>query len=1353
MIFFHLIFKLFFSPVQSFFRGRRARREYRSLLSEREAAFLTMIRRRDLEDKSSILIQGKWRCFKAITTFRFLRKVIVLLQALHRCYLQKVAYRNVLVGVVKIQANWRSFRFYKEYTRQLKMIINLQAEIRKFNARKSMIQQAVNKKKKSIFHSRYLAWRCGRTSHSRFSGTVTTLLSKDGNNTNETLSSFPDREQCFFCITPFLVYLNEFRSFKEGQRIQEYASIQIQRAFRVFIEKRRYRVMRNASIEIQRFWRSFSVQLLFGLDKMDCIIVQSIVRRFLALKTASLRRDSILQIQSAIRSHLTRQAIRRDAKLNVQNRSLRITEEGTMQHQAAREIQNFHRHNPTRTAFLHKNGNAVLIQSLWRAISCKKNFAASKNAVILIQSLMRKCLVAKKFDQRRIHAITIQSLYRRRLRRCKFVRIQARNDLSEREHQLQLRVQLCRSSSEKILSTTCSNHVLTHGCHSINIQRQSVIVIQKYWRMYLARKLYIITFNAVLSVQVNTRRFLAINLHNRRSQVIKVQSICRGWLSRKSLKMDIQATIVLQSFCRFFQARILFRSIRKHLITLQAYCRGYQARNMFLQKFQSAIRLQKCFRGFIARTRYSSFRHAVIAIQAWIRKCLAENDYHRINLRFCHAQSTSRGSLCKQCILWKLMPFHAVVKIQSFYRCRRARCQYKYSIKSAVKIQSIIRRSIASKDLAIQIRSAIAIQKTWRRYSCRQQYLFELMDVVFAQSLIRRYLARQTYIKILNGTKRRSDQNNQCVRTPSEASPSPEDDFFITIGSTSFEGSYLNPGKSCQVPSHTPKLTSSQNVNSVEIEASIIIQKCWRCFTQYLSFAVMKFSAVLIQSVVRKNLIKSKYRVHLNEVCRGNGVGRLLSLTQQQGLIVPREEFDGGILARSNIRDSIHTTGRVQRRQLEITNDIFRLQEIAAKDIQRLWRGYRANVEFMLLVMASVKIQHFVRHWLHRRMQSEINHINAGFSVTKLPNAPQAQPSKSEQNGITGSPIIGLRDFPDFVTFKRPRSDVHRTNSLHEDIGSSESVVAGLVGPPKSLISGRAQVAFDVSSVVGFANRQEVSEVSDVLPLYCNSTSTSSNDRYTKKYGNFNRRIKSKQNVTNTSTHQPQRNNNQGTLTTPDGTRCASRMQRHAEALHILQTSKNLSDVMKSVRILEASTLESFTCCDEFAKADAHHILLSLALTCNRSEPHLELVRLILAILTNVVQHPPIVKSLATTFAADALIDLVQRYRDKSVHFVLSASLLNTILSRDCTLRVRRIDFVDKMKMLVFFLNSFSCCFFVQLNYSTTERRKRLQGILMMCKLKATARVYDNAKMSHTLFSEGIRSLKSVTDLLDSGSR
>ena len=64
-------------------------------------------------------------------------------------------------------------------------------------------------------------------------------------------------------------------------------------------------------------------------------------------------------------------------------------------------------------------------------------------------------------------------------------------------------------------------------------------------------------------------------------------------------------------------------------------------------------------------------------------------------------------------------------------------------------------------------------------------------------------------------------------------------------------------------------------------------------------------------------------------------------------------------------------------------------------------------------------------------------------------------------------------------------------------------------------------------------------------------------------------------------------------------------------ALHILQTGKMISQLLKACQTLQLSTSLSRRCCEAFAQAGAASILFSLLRSCNRSTPHQELLRLV----------------------------------------------------------------------------------------------------------------------------------------------
>eukprot|EP01033_Poteriospumella_lacustris_P001657 gene1657-1209_t len=126
--------------------------------------------------------------------------------------------------------------------------------------------------------------------------------------------------------------------------------------------------------------------------------------------------------------------------------------------------------------------------------------------------------------------------------------------------------------------------------------------------------------------------------------------------------------------------------------------------------------------------------------------------------------------------------------------------------------------------------------------------------------------------------------------------------------------------------------------------------------------------------------------------------------------------------------------------------------------------------------------------------------------------------------------------------------------------------------------------------------------------------------------------------------------------------------QKTAAALHTLQTAKMISALIKACQALQTSTLYSRDSCEKFVMTDSARILFALIQSCNRSQPHQELLRLCLLVLLNVTRYPHLSEHIGDDCdesganAADVLIDLMQMFRDKQSVFKLSTHLLGTIV-------------------------------------------------------------------------------------------
>jgi abnormal spindle-like microcephaly-associated protein len=119
---------------------------------------------------------------------------------------------------------------------------------------------------------------------------------------------------------------------------------------------------------------------------------------------------------------------------------------------------------------------------------------------------------------------------------------------------------------------------------------------------------------------------------------------------------------------------------------------------------------------------------------------------------------------------------------------------------------------------------------------------------------------------------------------------------------------------------------------------------------------------------------------------------------------------------------------------------------------------------------------------------------------------------------------------------------------------------------------------------------------------------------------------------------------------------------RTATALEALLGSSKLAIVMRACQTLEVSTRLSVVCCENFAHGGAVPVLYSMIRSCNRSEPHLMLLKHALSTLRHVSRQPRLVAYVSEPAeAVEVLVDLLQMFRDKETTFMLAVSVLGLV--------------------------------------------------------------------------------------------
>ena len=140
--------------------------------------------------------------------------------------------------------------------------------------------------------------------------------------------------------------------------------------------------------------------------------------------------------------------------------------------------------------------------------------------------------------------------------------------------------------------------------------------------------------------------------------------------------------------------------------------------------------------------------------------------------------------------------------------------------------------------------------------------------------------------------------------------------------------------------------------------------------------------------------------------------------------------------------------------------------------------------------------------------------------------------------------------------------------------------------------------------------------------------------------------------------------------------------EKLSEALHVLETSKNLTKIIGAARFIEESSRLQPNICEDLVLAKASRILYKLVRFCNRSSPHVELLQQLLMTLSNVSKTLSLMHGIVTQDCVEVLIDVLQLFRDKDNIFLLASTILRRIVYADQKMMVSSYNVI--MKRLYF---------------------------------------------------------------------
>ncbi|XP_043688787.1 abnormal spindle-like microcephaly-associated protein homolog isoform X2 [Telopea speciosissima] len=259
----------------------------------------------------------------------------------------------------------------------------------------------------------------------------------------------------------------------------------------------------NAEGNIQVSWRELTVHTSFSNQCIAATKIQSHWRGWFMRSKFLCQRRATIEIQSMIR-YLKCRLVFQQCKLKIRSA---IIIQSHIRGWVARREANKLRHR------------IVVIQSHWRGWLVRKYFLNQKNAIIKIQNGLQCLRCWKTFQSYRHAAIEIQ----------RFVRGQV--------------------DRRRLVGASCLHLVMHHTCMDeisrdtilspeLKVLLNSVLKLQRWWKNVLLMKS---RRRAAILIQSHVRRWLAKRVARREwNRVVVIQSYWKGYLARKESKEQLQ---------------------------------------------------------------------------------------------------------------------------------------------------------------------------------------------------------------------------------------------------------------------------------------------------------------------------------------------------------------------------------------------------------------------------------------------------------------------------------------------------------------------------------------------------------------------------------------------------------------------------------------------------------------------------------------------------------------------------------------------------------------------------------------------------------------------------------------------
>ncbi|GAQ78615.1 Microtubule-associated protein [Klebsormidium nitens] len=1248
-----------------------------------------LLRRRVYERKMTgpaVLIQAAFRGAKQRGIVRRMHFAATAVQARWRGCVAKRQYSRAVASVVRIQAGWRGACTRRHVARMERAAVGIQREWRRFAAQATFLRV----RRSCVTLQAILR---GRRERTRFLRT----------------------RKCIVRI----------QAAWRGARVRK--------------EKRRATA---AAVRIQAGWRSYSQRRAFASHVAG-------IRRLQATWRAHVARAAFVSVRCA--------ALRFQAQWRGRAARRKLAVQGG----AARCIQAVWRGRVVREKVQKMRAAAVVIQSRWRGHVQVREFQLAVSKVVAIQAAVRRGLAVRAWKQTKHATLTIQAAFRGHVVRSDVSRARRAALEIQRRWRRRLEVRRFQQAVRKVTLVQASvrrwavrREIQRRDAAAVRIQAAfrghvarlalarahiAAWLIQLHWRVYAQRQRFRAAVRSVTLVQASAlfRGHVARGaLAGAHKAAASIQSHWRGYSHRQRFRRLVRSAVLIQAAVRRWSAVNRLRQLRCAAVVCQAVWRGAQARARYLGKRSAAVAIQSCFRGYAQKTRFKEVRRAVVRLQAQTRMVLARKAFVALSEAVLCCQATRRGGLVRRSVARAHQGARA---IQALWRGYRARRELALQIRAAVIIQSRVRGGFARISFVVAKQRIVLLQATIRSRQARRSFLRLRAATVVFQSLWRgrcaRALARRLRAAVVVQATWRGFRVRRTVQAWHEAATCIQRHVRGARERRRYR-ELTRAVVTCQARARR----ALARARFVRLKgAAISVQACWkgrsvrvwqskRCAAatriqarfrgclQRRAFLKMKAAVVTVQAQVRMRQAVLEYErlksaaIAVQAAWRGREARRLAARERAARKI---QALWRGATARAQVRawhaaatllSSTWKGGRGRKNWLRLRGAVIRVQAVyrgvsarrelrrphsravvvqslwrrkvaqkalsrlraertAAMCIQTTWRRHVVRQRYLLLRAAAVVIQ---SAWKTRRACRDWAKVRC--AVIRL---------QARWRGVLTRRQLA-RDAA-MTTAGRAAIKVQRAWRRHVATREwRERRLAAAVVIQRAVRAALVRARF-------VRLRAAVLRLQALWRGHVVRRATSKRERAARQ------RI----------------------------ARATARLEepmtlgsRTTAALRVLLASKQVSHALHACAAIDMSTRLSPVCCERIAANSAVPTLLRFIQSCNRSTPHLQLLRHGLSIIRNLCKHRSLIGYVVEApDCVNILVEQLQMYRDKEDVFNLALETL-LLICRDA----ERAETVRAMPEIVFRLESIASILSrkVQLDPRPTGSSKQVASLMVL---------------------------------------